>query len=208
MIRACTWLAAPLAIVAFARVASAECVETAATGAERPQMVESFPERGTSGYASVLHVVVSHGKGEVVLPRGVELQRESDTAKALKAAGFALPDQDGGSPAQLSSIDLDAKSGRRQTTLDVPMLILPDGPGRHLLSLPPLPISIARANGDVVTLCTKPHTVFVEDPTASTPDARPKPNPPAFPRPRPPRASHWRRAGRRGARCAAPHHAR
>ena len=44
--------------------------------------------------------------------------------------------------------------------------------------LPPLAISIARANNDVVTLCTKPHTIVVEDPTASTPDAQPKLNPP------------------------------
>ena len=55
---------------------------------------------------------------------------------------------------------------------------LPIEPGRHTLTLPPLPISVARANNDVVTLCTKSHTIVVEDPTASTPDAQPKPNPP------------------------------
>ena len=43
--------------------------------------------------------------------------------------------------------------------------------------LPPLPIAIARANNDVVTLCTKPHAIVVEDPTASTPNALPKANP-------------------------------
>ncbi len=30
-----------------------------------------------------------------------------------------------------------------------------------------------------MTLCTKAHTILVEDPTSSTPDAQPKPNPPA-----------------------------
>jgi hypothetical protein len=174
-----------LAAVAFgglaARDAKAECVETAPSGAERPHMVETFPDRATSGYAAILHLVVSHGKGEVVLPRGMDLQRESDLAKALKSAGFALPDQDGGSPAQLASFDVDAKAGRKQTTLDLPLLVLPDKPGRQVLSLPPLPIAVSRANGDVVTLCTKPHTVSVEDPTASTPDAQPKANPPARP---------------------------
>jgi hypothetical protein len=163
----------------LAHPARAECVETAPSGAERPQITETFPDRATSGYAAVLHVTVSHGKGEVVLPHGMELQRESDTAKALKEAGFALPDQDGGSPARLASFDLDAKAGRKQSTVDLPLLVLPEKPGRHLLSLPALPISVARANGDVVTMCTKPHAVLVEDPTASTPDAQPKPNPPA-----------------------------
>ena len=45
------------------RTASAECVETAPSGGARPQIVDSFPERGTSGYQATLHVVVSHGKG-------------------------------------------------------------------------------------------------------------------------------------------------
>jgi hypothetical protein len=177
-------LACSSAAGTIARVARAECVETAPTGAERPQMTESFPARGTSGYAAVLHLVVSHGKGEAVLPHGLELQRQSDTAKELKAAGFALPDQDGGAPAQLSSVDVDPKAGnggRRQTTIDLPLLVLPDTPGRHELRVPPLPISIARASGDIVTLCTKAHAIVTDDPTASTPNAQPKPNPPARP---------------------------
>jgi hypothetical protein len=169
------------ALLFFARAARAECVETAPSGAERPQMVDSFPERGLSGYAATLHVVVSHGRGETVLPRGLDLQSESDMGKSLKSAGFAFPDQDGGAGARLTSVDLDPKTGKRQTTIDLPLVALPSDPGRHALVLPPLPISIARASNDVVTLCTKPHTIVVEDPTASTPDAQPKPNPAARP---------------------------
>ena len=168
---------AALASLLVARAAHGECVETATTGGDRPALVESFPSRGESGYAATLHVVVTHGRGETVLPRGLELQRESDTARALKDAGFALPDQDAGGAARLSSADLDAKTGRRQTTLDLPLVALPSEPGRHALTLPPLPVSVARANGDVITLCTKRHAILVEDPTASTPEARPKPNP-------------------------------
>ena len=160
-------------------VARAECVETGPAGAERPTLVDSFPDHGTSGYTATLHVVVSHGKGETVMPRGLDLQSESDAARSLKAAGFALPDQDGGGAARLASADADAKSGRRQTTLDLPLVALPSGPGRHTLTLPPMPVAIARASSDVVTLCTREHTIVVEDPTASTPDAQPRPNPPA-----------------------------
>jgi hypothetical protein len=165
-------------ILFSSRSARAECVETGPAGAQRPQMVDSFPERGLSGYAATLRVVVSHGRGETVLPHGLELQTQSDSARALKSAGFALPDQDGGAAAQLSSVDVDAKTGRRQTTLDLRLVALPNEPGRHTLTLPALPVSVARANNDVVTLCTKPHMIVVEDPTASTPDAQPKPNPP------------------------------
>lgn len=166
-----------LLVAPAARLAHAECVETGPEGTERPQMVDSFPDRATSGYASTLHLVVSHGRGETVLPRGLELQSEGDTARTLKAAGFAFPDQDGGGAARLSSIDVDAKSGRRQTTLDLPLVVLPSEPGRHTLVLPSLPVSIARANNDVVTLCTRAHTLVVEDPIASTPDPQPRPNP-------------------------------
>jgi hypothetical protein len=45
------------------------------------------------------------------------------------------------------------------------------------MTLPPVPIAVARASGELLTLCTEPHAVLVEDPTASTPDAKPKPNP-------------------------------
>lgn len=176
---ACPFVVAILASLLFASSpARAECVETGPAGAERPQLVDAFPERGTSGYAATLHVVVSHGKGETVLPRGLELQTGSDTARALKGAGFALPDQGGGGAARLSSSDADARTGRRQTTLDLFLIPLPSEPGRHTLVLPPLPVSVARANSDVITICTKPHTMIVEDPTASTPAARPRPNPP------------------------------
>jgi hypothetical protein len=170
--------AALACVLAFASAVRADCVETAPAGGDRPQMTDTFPDRGITGYQAALHAVITHGRGETVLPRGLELQGESESARALKAAGFALPDQDGGGAARLASADLDAKSGRRQTVLDLPLLALPSEPGRRTLSLPPLPVSIARANGDVVTLCTKSHTIVVEDPTASTPRAEPRPNPP------------------------------
>jgi hypothetical protein len=140
-------------------------------------MVDTFPQHGTSGYAATLHVVISHGKGETVLPRGLELQTQSETARALKAAGFVLPDQDGGGAGRLSSADVDAKTGKRRTTLDLLLVALPSEPGRHTLVLPALPIAIARASSDTFTLCTSPHSIVIEDPTASTPDAQPKPNP-------------------------------
>jgi hypothetical protein len=178
--RALAALLAGFVALCAPRAARAECVETGPSGGERPTMVDSFPERGLSGYAATLHVVVSHGKGETVLPRGLELQSESDAARALKSAGFALPDQDGGGAARLASADADAASGRRQTTLDLPLVALPTGPGRHTLTLPPVPVAIARASSDVVTLCTKEHTILIEDPTASTPDAKPRPNPPGL----------------------------
>lgn len=173
------------ALTAYAPGARAECVDTAPTGAERPKVEESFPAHGLSGYASTLHVVITHGRGETVLSRGLELQRESDTARAIGAAGFSFPDQTASGKAQLSVADVETKGGaapsQKRTTLDLPLLVLPKEPGRHVLTLPSLPIAISRANGDVVTICTKTHVLVVDDPTASTPNAAPKPNPPPRP---------------------------
>jgi hypothetical protein len=47
-----------------------------------------------------------------------------------------------------------------------------------MIFVPPLPVSIARASGDVVVLCTAPHAVAIEDPIANTSNAMPRPNPP------------------------------
>ncbi|HXX67713.1 MAG TPA: hypothetical protein VEK07_11050 [Polyangiaceae bacterium] len=169
---------AALAEVWASRVAHAQCVETAPKATGRPEITDTFPDRSMSGYAATLHIVVSHGRGETVLPRALELKSESEAARALKAAGFELPDQDGGSAVRLSRADAGgSKAVRLQTTLDVPLVALPREPGRHSLTLPALPVAIARANGDVVTLCTKEHSLVVEDPIASTPNARPRPNP-------------------------------
>jgi hypothetical protein len=156
------------------------CVESIPPGAQRPTMTEAFPIRGTSGYAATLAITVEHGKGESVLPRGLELQSAGDAAKVLKEAGFVIPDQDGGAGARLTE-QATAKVDRISTLLELPLVPLPAEPGRHVLTLPPVPVAVARANGEIATACTHPHTIVVEDPIASTPEARPMPNPPPRP---------------------------
>ena len=158
------------------------CVESFPEGVKRPTLVDQFPERGKSGYEAVLSVVVEHGKGETVLPHGLELQSESDAARQLRAAGFVIPDQTGGSAARLRTSPPDpAHPDLVKTTLEFPLLALPPKPGRHTLVLPPFPVALSRANGEIETACTRPHVITIEDPTASTPDARPNPNPPPRP---------------------------
>jgi hypothetical protein len=155
----------------------AGCVESIPSGAQRPVMREAFPLKGTSGYAAMLSVEVEHGKGESVLPRGLDLQSAGDAAKALKDASFALPFQDGGSGARIVDVPT-AKNDRVTTRLELPVVPLPAEPGRHTLTLPPVPVAVARANGEIVTACTRPHAIVIEDPIAQTPDAYPQPNPP------------------------------
>lgn len=158
------------------------CVEIVPSGAQKPLIVDTFPLRGYSGYAATLEVRVEHGKGESVLPRGLELSSAVEAAKELKKAGFVIPDQDGGAAARLEAAGASAaQADRTLTTLLVPLLVLPAEPGRHVLTLPPLPISVARANGEIATVCTHPHTITVDDPIASTPNAEPRPNPPPLP---------------------------
>jgi hypothetical protein len=153
------------------------CTEIIPQGVGRPEVLDSLPERGRSGYASTLVVTVGHGKGESVLPSGLSLQSHSEAVEELRKAGFVFPDQDGSAGARLTTKPDPAHPDRVTTTLELPLLALPDKPGRQVLTLPALPISIARASGQVATVCTHEHRLTVEDPTAETPDPQPRGNP-------------------------------
>jgi hypothetical protein len=156
----------------------ASCVEHVPPGAVRPEIKEEFPNRGFSGYASSLQVTVTHGKGETVIPEGFRVQNGSDASRALEAAGFVLPDPDGGSGPSIVTKTDDASA---KTSLTIPFLVLPKDPGRNAMLLPPVPIAVSRANGEFITLCTRPHAILVDDPIANERDPKVKPNPESRP---------------------------
>jgi hypothetical protein len=122
-----------------------------------------------------LEVVVSHGRGETVLPGGVGLQLEGEAAETLKKSGFLLPNPEGSVRPELTREE--TASGAK-TTLKLPVVPLPSRPGRVELTLPPLPIAVARASGETFHLCTRPHTLRVEEPIANQSAPTPKGNPP------------------------------
>lgn len=157
------------------------CVESVPKGAERPAVTDAFPVRGTSGWAATLSVTVRHGKGERVLPSGLDLSSAVEAKKVLKQAGFGIPDQDGGAAARVWTDPDDAQKSTATTHLELPVVLLPPGPGRNAMVLPPLPVAVARANGEIATVCTHVHGILVEDPTANTPDAMPHDNPAGVP---------------------------
>lgn len=159
---------------AAATASSGTCVEHIPEGKARPTLTEVFPERGKSGFTAWLKVTLEHGKGESVLPGGFQLQRGSEEAKALERAQFLLPDAH--SPSSARIVTKQTPSGLR-TTLSIPFVPLPKEPGRQQLVLPSVPIAVSRASGEILTLCTAPHAIAVEDPTANTPNAKPRRNP-------------------------------
>jgi hypothetical protein len=153
----------------------ASCVEKLAAGKTRPELKETFPTRGLSGHALPLVVTLRHGTAETVLPTGFRFQPDTAEAKALKQAGFVLPNPEGEAGPKVVRKD---EGTSTSSTVTISFLALPSKPGRHVLNLPPMPITLARASGELITLCTAPHTVMVDDPTASTPNPKPKENPP------------------------------
>ncbi len=175
--------AAPAAATGFApssapsasAPAAALCREHLPEGKARPQVSEAFPERGLAGHAAVLRVEVRHGSGETVLPDGFRLEHSGDQVAALEAAGFVIPAAGGGAA---PTVERTVAGGQASTRIEIPLVPLPPRPGRQSLLLPPLPIAIARASGDLMTLCTAPHPIVVEDPTASADAPPPRPNPP------------------------------
>src|SRR5262249_3419103 len=71
----------------------------------------------------------------------------------------------------------DKAADRATTKLTVPFVPLPKEPGRHTLVLPPVPVAVARASGEVVSVCTTPHAMVVDDPIANELDPKVRPNP-------------------------------
>lgn len=150
------------------------CVERLPAGKARPPFTEGFPARGLSGHALPLVVTVVHGPAETVLPTGFHFQADAAEAKALKEAGFIVPNPEGGAGPKV----VRTEGAATKSTVTLSFVALPKAPGRHELTLPALPISIARASGELISLCTQPHTIVIEDPTSSTPNPKPKDNPP------------------------------
>lgn len=151
------------------------CVEHIPEGKSRPTMTEQFPSKGKSGFASWLVVTLEHGKGESVLPGGFQVQHGSDDAQLIEHAQFLLLDPSSSTTARVSSKE---QGTQLVTTVAIPFVPLPKKPGRQELTLPSVPIALARASGDLITLCTAPHTIAIDDPTANDPQAKPKKNPP------------------------------
>jgi hypothetical protein len=157
---------------------SRPCAETFPAGSTRPRVVERFPDRGKSGYALPLEVTIVHGKAETVLTGNLGSEGSPEQLRALEEAGFYLPNAKSASAPRLET----TVNGEEATSkLTISVVTLPKKPGRKELTLPSLPVAIARASGEVRTLCTTPHAITVEDPIANTPDASPKPNPKPLP---------------------------
>ena len=158
---------------------TSSCSEYLPEGATRPKLESKLPSRSLSGYAVELLVTVTHGPGETVMPDGFKIQRGSDAMLALREAGWVMPEPDGGAAPLIDRPDSEA--GGTTTNVTIPFVPLPEEPGRHVLKLPPLPISVARSNGQVMTLCTSWHKITIEDPIANEVDPQVKRN--ASPRP-------------------------
>lgn len=178
----------PAASASRAPSVYSSCVEHVPAGAARPTLRETFPATGLSGYVLWLSVEVEHGRGETLLPAGFSFTGRGGDAEALARAGFTLPAPESGQAPRVEPAPAGA-GPRTSSRVLVPFVGLPKQPGRATLTLPPLPVAVSRASGEVTTVCTAPHEVALEEPTASTPEARPKPNPP----PRRQR-EHWQAA--------------
>jgi hypothetical protein len=129
------------------------CVERLPAGKQRPALKESVPTKGLSGHALTLSFEIVHGKGETVLPSGFQPQASSKELEAMERSGLYLPDPDGGAGPELER----SEQGEQATTkVRLSFVPLPDKPGRNEIVIPPLPIAIARASGDMIVLCTEP----------------------------------------------------
>jgi len=166
-------VSAPASSAASGSMHSSTCIEQIPDGKARPQFGESFPDKVRAGYAEYLEFTTEHGRAETVLVNSTHFT-QSDEVKALEQSGFIIPDPRGG---VIASLTTDIKGDRVTSKLKMPFVALPSDTKQRTLTLPPIPVAIRRANGETMTLCTQPHSVKVESPTANTPEARPRSNP-------------------------------
>lgn len=159
---------------AAANAPRSACVEHIPEGKQRPAITETFPERGRAGYSALLVIEVPHGLGETVLPGGFRLLLDSPEGRALSSSGFVFPALDGPAAPRVVRDDLD---GQVRTRVELPFVPLPKDPGPQTLTLPSVPIAVARPSGELITLCTTPHTLRVDDPIANLSQPTPRPNP-------------------------------
>jgi hypothetical protein len=152
------------------------CVEKVPEGRTSPVLKSELPTTGTVGHLLPLTLSVEHGKGETVFPHGMDIELSSNEAEALARAGFVVPSS---TSEARPTRHTEERNGVLVTTVELPLIPLPPKQGRHELALPELPVLIARASGELITLCTAPHEVTVDQPTANTSNPAPKANPPA-----------------------------
>jgi hypothetical protein len=156
----------------------ASCIEQIPSGATRPGIFESIPRHAKAGYSIPFEITLEHGKAETLLPQGFAVQMPGPDGDTITKAGFAFPEPDGGAPAKIEPVE-GAPADRARTKVTVHLVALPKEPGPHEMTVPSIPLTIARSSGELMTICTDPHLLMIEDPTSSTPDAMPKANPPA-----------------------------
>ncbi len=151
------------------------CLERIPQGAKRPTMEEKYPGEAIAGYETTLELEIKHGQGETPLASGFRITPSSDVEKALRAAGFIIAEPDAGGT---YSIETANDGDRAITKVKIPVVVAPTQSGTRSLILPQMPVSISRANGDSMTICTRVHLITVSDPTAGEDDPKPHPNPP------------------------------
>lgn len=154
------------------------CRDTWPEDRAKPKFVERFPLRGTSGHVAYLELDVEHLPGESVFPAGLEFREEDMLHDLLSGASFRLPAI---ASEVKPSLTRATENSKTVTKVRLPVIVLPAEAGRKELTLPRLPVAIARASGQVHVICTQPHVITVEDPLTSVPDPQAK----ADPEPRP-----------------------
>ena len=169
---------APLVVARADQTAPKEitCLEKIPQGAKRPTVEEKFPGEVIAGYEASLDLEIKHGKGETPLASGFRIASGSEAEKALKSHGFLIAEPDAGGE---FSIETETDGDRAISKVRIPVIVAPTQSGTRSMILPELSISVSRANGEMMTFCTRVHLVTVTDPTAGEEDPKPHPNPPA-----------------------------
>lgn len=154
---------------------SSTCAESVPPGAARPTLTEKLPARATAGELVKLEVVVRHGAGETAtLP--------ADLPRLLSTGEVRVADDGTWGKGALPTTAPDLADPAFATTiLEVPFVVLSTSLPRKSFTIPSVRVVVLRKGGGDLSVCTSPHEIAVDQPTASSPDPFPRPNPPSVP---------------------------
>lgn len=151
------------------------CVENVPTGATRPTLAEKMPVHARAGEGFELEIVVHHALGETAT-----LPAEIFTALAKGDVRLADADAFGRSAPPTATPD-PGDASRATTLLKVPLVVLSKAVHREAFTLPALRVVVLRKGGGDLWVCTSPHTIEIDQPTASTPRPTVRLGPPDVP---------------------------
>jgi hypothetical protein len=135
-------------------------------------LTERIAQRAKAGDLIELEIAVKHLAGETAtLPAAIPAELEKGPVRVAI-------ERDDRRAAPPTPTPLVGDPTHATTLLKVPLVVLSTSTARQEFTVPPMRVVLLRKGGGDLFVCTTAHTLQIDQPIASTPDPKVRPNPP------------------------------